>query len=244
MDLHSIFLFILVCLNILVFILVIGTLYEFGRLDAEQFKYYIIGLAFYGITALFFLCRYILFPPLSNFENLIFAYGANVSPIIGVFYFVKGTEYLAKKENPEFIRNEKLHNLVLYLVVISCVAVIFVSSLWIVEAKKIIEILEVLTGLLYVITILLALILLLEYKNTFSELFAKIIYHYILAVVLLLAGGIVTVQALLPIEFENLTITDLSYFRNFIAIIGGIIVFIPFVICYRSVSKFRKLLEG
>ena len=50
-------------------------------------------------------------------------------------------------------------------------------------------------------------------------------------------------QALQPMDLGKI-FTDLSYFRNIGAIIGGIIVIIPFSLCFKSVSKFRKMLSA
>jgi len=50
--------------------------------------------------------------------------------------------------------------------------------------------------------------------------------------------------ALRPMTVEKNTMTDLSSLRNFLAVIGALISFIPFVIVYKSVSKFRKILMG
>ena len=111
-------------------------------------------------------------------------------------------------------------------------------------SERIYEVANVFVLVLYAIIAFLALKLLFEYKNTLNEVFAKIIFHYILAVVFLIVGGAILVIIFMPISGDAQTITDLTYLRNTIGLVGALIIFLPFVICYKSVSKFRKLLEG
>lgn len=244
MDLNTIFLVIIISINILVFILVVGTLFEFNKLDKEQFKFYIIGLFFYGLTVFCFFLEFILFPPLNDFEYVILDSGLSISPLIGMFYFIKGTEKLAKQENPGFKKNELLYNLYFYFTIITIFLVYVVYVSFVALSKTIYEILHVISFVFYAIIVVLALILLLEYKQNFSAIIDKIITQYILAIVLLIVAGLIITEALEPIRADKIIFTDLSNLRTGIATIGAFIIFIPFIICYRSVSKFRKLLSG
>lgn len=244
MDLHTIFLIILIILNMLVFILVTWTLYEFIQLGKEQFKYYIIGLFFYGLTVLSFFLLFIVFSPSNEIASSILQLLVFVAPFIGIFYFVKGTDYLAKKEKPDLIRDERLYNLVVYFTIILIVYDTIIVIIWSILPQIIADILDYSTYFLIAILLVLALKLLFEYKKAFLPPLDKIILQYILAVILLIGSGSVLTFVLDPIISEDLTFTDLSYLRNSIAVISASIILIPFIICFRSVSKFRKMLQG
>ena len=98
------------------------------------------------------------------------------------------------------------------------------------------------TTVIYIIAVFLALKLLFEYKNALTEVLARIISQYLIAVALFLVGGNIISMAFRPIIYEDQTIGDLSYLRSIVGIIGGISILVTFIIVYRSVSKFRKIL--
>ena len=108
MDINNLILILSISSGFFIFALVILTLYEFFKLDREQFQFYIIGLLLYVVSIICFLIQYMIFAPLSDLENLILGYGVRLSPLIGLLCFILGTEQLAKRENPDFRRNETL----------------------------------------------------------------------------------------------------------------------------------------
>lgn len=244
MDLNGILLVAVTFLTILILILVSLTLYEFIKLDKEQFKFYIIGLILYCGAVISFFLRYIVFPPLTDLENVILGMCTTISPLVGMFYFIKGTEYLAQREQVDLVKNEKLYSLVFYFLVITIIYQSFLNIVWSIFSKNVLLFISISSAIFYFIVVFLALKYLFGYKNAFSGLISDIIYQYIVAVIFLIAGGVIVVEALEPISFGKIIFTDLSYLRTCISFIGLIIVFIPFLICYRSVSKFRKLLTG
>jgi len=243
MNLDSVFLTIFSTLNIVILIFVVLTLYEYSKLEQRLFRFYIFGLLFYSLSVICVFLRYVVLPPLSNFESISLELGITLSAVVGIFYFIKGTEYLAQKEKPDFVRNETLYNLIFYSIFAYSIFLVF-YALTLLVSKRFYEVLSTLSGLFVAIIVVLALKFLLEYKKAFGELIAKITFQYIMAVVLFIVGGIVVMQSLIPIETGDYIFTDLSYYRQIASIIGGVLVFIPFLICYGSISKFRKLLEG
>ena len=243
MNLHDILFTMFVSISTLIFVLFFWTLYEFMKLGKEQFRNYIFGLAMICVGILFCIFRYIIFPPLSNFEKTIFGYGMNVLPAVFMFYLLCGTEKLARIENSRFIRNETLYGVVLYMFIILCVyQTIFISISFV--PANLYEILDIWSNVLYIMFLVLLLKLFLEYKKAFMPPFDKIIYHYVLAIIFLAVGGILIGDSLLPIVTDEKTFTDLSYLRNIIAVIGAMITLIPASICFKSVAKFRRLLKG
>lgn len=240
MDLNIVSFFIIAAMCCIALVLFVWTFYEFLKLDKEQFKYYAMGLLFYAISVPCFFVQYIVLASLSVLGNSILSYFVFICPILGFFYFIKGTEHLAKHLNPEFRKNEQLYSIVLYLII--GMAIYDFYTLTALFSEMIYKILTLIGASLYLITAYLAMKLLLEYKNSFGGLFAEIIYHYILAAALIIVGGVIVIVSLQPMVFGDLTMRDLSYLRNATAVIGSFIIVLPFVICLKSVSKFRKLL--
>lgn len=243
MDIQTILVIALAIVNISILILVIWTLYEFIKLDKELFRSYIIGLFFYGITVMLFFIQYIILAPLSTFENAIIGSGTYIFPLVGIFYFLKGTEDLARKETSTFTKNEVLYKTILYLFVIESVYLILYLPMSFVS-KDIYEIYMSFSYLLYSICVVLAVILFLEYRTAFTDVFKKIISHYIIAVGLLIGAGTLITYSLAPVQIGDATLMEISLFRIIIALFGSFIIFIPFLICYVSVYKFRKALQG
>ncbi len=243
MDLHKFLLVVFVCLILLIFIFVSFTLYDFYSLDFMLFRKYLIGLFFYFLTIFCFFLRYVVLTPLNPYENVILAYGLTISPLIGVFFFIIGTEYLANQLNKNFKKDEKRYKVFLIILLVLCVYEIF-DQLKAETLKDFYVPLTIVGNILYIITLLLAVNLLLDFQKALGGIFSKIIFHYIVAVVLLVVGGLISVEALVPVTLEEKVFTDLSYIRNVFAILGCLIAVIPFVICYKSVSKFKKLLTS
>ena len=245
MDINTVFLLSMIAISFSVIILVIWTLFEFNKLDKEQFKFLIIGLLFYGITVICFFLRYIVFTDLNDFASIILEYGTFISPIFGIFYFIRGTEFLAKQENPGFVRNETLYNLVFYLIIITAGFSLTINALRVVGlSESVYKILAMFTNILFSLVAFFALKLMLEYKKSFSDPVDKIIFQYVIAAALLIIGGVIVVAALQPLLIDKGTITDLSHLRNVTATIGAFIILVPFIICLKSVYSFRKMLSG
>lgn len=244
MDVSLVLFLMLAVLDILMLTVILWTLYEFIKLDKEQFRYYLWGLFFYGIGSFSFFLRYVIFPPLTKVESNVLGYFVSISTLIGIFYFVKGTEFLAKQENSEYIRNESLYKLVVYSIVCSIIYMIPLHFVSFLGSDTTLFRFTILALIIYIIVVSLSLKLLFEYKKAFTAPIDKIIYQYIIAAAMLVVGGVIATGAVEPLHYGGLTFRDLTHVRQIATIIGCIIIVLPYFIIARSVNKFRKLLAG
>ena len=243
MNLHDLLLGTLASISVVILVLFLLTLYEFLNLDKELFRDYIIGLAMVSVGILCFIFRYIIFPPLSEVENIIFGFGIQILPAIFMFYLLHGTEKLARQEKADFKKDEKMYTTTFYLFIILVVFQVAYMGISLVS-EKLYEILNIGSIVIYSLFLILILLSFLEYKKAFGPPIDKVIYSYMLAIILLAAGGIITTSILFPLEDGNKTFTDLSYLRNIVATVGALVTIQPAIISYRSVFKFRKMLSG
>ncbi len=160
----------LIVINIQVFFsisLMFGCIYQFNRLDKDLFKYYIIAILFFAITTIFCFFRYILFPPLSDMENGIFDYVSFLGPVLGLFYFIKGTNFLATKFQSDYKKNDKLYNLVIWLILIQAVYLFFyISTIY--WSKDLFNNLNGIGSVMYLVINFLALKLFIDYYKGFG----------------------------------------------------------------------------
>ncbi len=241
MDPHIIFLSISIILNVVLYSIVGWTIYEFEKLESNLFRYYIIGFIFYTLGSIGFFLRYLVFPPLSSFESAFFGLLGGISPLLGLFYLLKGTEYLAKEETDKFSRNESLTKIIFYLLLsIAIIQAIYMPLVG--YSDTMFELMRLIALILFFITFSLAFKLLYEYKKFFNPTFAKIVQRYAIAIVLYIIGGVSSATAYDPIEYGGATFSDLSYLRVGLGLIGTILAFMPFIIFYKSVHTFRKTL--
>ena len=172
MDLNDVFLVIYSSLNLLALFLVFWGIYEFSKLDMEQFRYYVIGLSVLSLSVFGIFARYILFPPLSDFESVFFGYLTNIPPLFGIAFFLKGTHYLAKRDRPDFKLSEDLYLTAMVFIVIT-IAYQLVYTLFLFISEDIYDILAIFASIIYLATVLVSLATFLQYRDAFTDLLAK-----------------------------------------------------------------------
>ncbi len=240
MNLNTITFFLIVILDLLAFILVLWTIYEFGKIDKDQFKYHMIGLGFFSITLITFVLRYFIFPPLSSLENGIFEFTLVLPLLIGVYFFVEGTRFLAMQEKSDLEEN-KLHLFLRNFILIAIVSNIF-NSIISVYSEDIYEVTTAIFTVILIIVLILATYIVFNYKKEFSDLLSVVLFKYLVGILLFLVCGAFLSGILLPIEGGNYTFSDLSTFRILFALYFSVNIFILIIICFNSILKFKKIL--
>ncbi len=245
MNAGDIFLVILVSLCLFAFFLFSWTIYQYQKISKDEFKQYIIGLCVYIITILCFLLQYILLAPASFLVNAILGYIVYVAPLLAMYFFIKGTENLAYKFGSSQKLNKKWYSRFLVIAIItaiydSIIATVIASAD---EASTITDIMGILYLILNITLLVITFKLFLDYKRAFGGLFGEIISLYTKAVILFKAGGVFVVTSLQPIIFGTETFDSISNFNIVVATIGAFIVVMPFLLCFFTIAKFKKIIE-
>ncbi len=243
MDINNIFLVIFTTLALFTILLVFLNSFEFFKLDKDQFRGYILGLIIFFIAMISFLFRYIFFPPLSDFESFLTGYLANISPLFGLFLFLRETSYLAKKDNEEFIESTYLIKIT-YVMLISTIIYEFFYIPFIFVSQDIFDTLGIFGGVLYLVSVVLTILSLLTYRNVFTDLLGKVVFWNISAITSLLIGAVIIVESLAELEADGITFTDLNTLNTAFSVFGVCIVFIPIFLAYLKIHLFRKKLVG
>ncbi len=242
MDLHTVFLAVFIITILFAAALLMWTIYEFIVLDKHIFRFNILGIIFFEIAILFILFRFIVFPPLSDFENIIFGFPVAISGVLAMLSFIKASEITAQKFGTGFVRDEKFRKIVFGLMIGVITLDSMVFMIWPFVSENVLERAEMVSGMVWISMFLSVLFLLIKYQKSFGGMFSNIMLIYVITVALLGVAAIIINQALLTIQFENITFTDLSYVRNITAILGASVAFILGFVCFRSIHLFRKLL--
>ena len=218
-------------------------LYEFYKLDSEQFRYYIIGLGLYNVAVIFVFLQYVVLPPLTHMEYALSALFLYSPGILGAFFILKGTRYLVQQENPTFSEKEKLYTQIKYLVICAAIyTTAYHPSILI--SVTLFRILNIVPSTLYFIITLLMFKLLFVYKKNLNPIISSVVTLFVTTILLFIIGSIIFVQSQLPIRYNGYTYTDLSYLNQILALIGAYLIFISFLFSYLTISKFRRILTG
>ncbi len=228
-------------LSILIIILVLWNLYEFFRLDKEQFKYFIIGLIFYTVAIVSLFLRYIVFPPLNKGESILFAYLTYISPLIGMAFFLKSTDVLAHRDLAGFQRSQKLYNAAFFMIILT-INHIFIYHIFLIVSESIYNLLNKIAPIFYISAIILTFMAFLQYRGAFSDILGKVIFQYCAAVILMLIGGVITTETLRDLEIGDKVFTDLAIVNLSFSIIGLFIIFVSFLLSFLRVHKIAKTL--
>ena len=241
MDLHHVIFTIFIGLFLIGFFFVLETIHQFVRVDKKMFKHYIIAQISFFLAMFTYFIQYVIFPPLSGLEIEILLTLTHIFAIIGIYFIYAGTDFLSSQLNSSFQKNKTLYQLFLASIVALIIYEGFSNIMLLATNVKTNSIICI-SCVFFFISLVLALSLMLSYKKSFGGQFVNLLYNYIFAVILLISSSIIITLSLLPMTSDPKIFTDLAYSNNILAILGGSIGIMPFVISLRSVSKFRKLL--
>lgn len=242
MDASYIFYLIFSFLNIIILFSALYAILQFYLLDKDQFKNYILGLVFYSIGIFGFYLRYIVMSPLSDVETFALVNLTHFPALFGIVFFVKGTKILAYQEKADSKTGHRLYTIILYFFVFDLLFLI-VHGPFIFISEDLFWKLNSLSLLFLFMIVILSLINLFQFQKIFMPPINKVIYLYILSIVLIISGALIITAALRPVSTAQLTIADISVVRNTIAVAGFLTAFVPFLIFIRSIRSFRKSLS-
>ncbi len=225
----------------IIMFLVLWSLYEFFRLDKDQFRYYIFGLIFYTITIISVFLRYIIFPPLNTAESISFAYLTYTTPIIGMAFFLKNTDILAHLDLPNFQRSQKLYSAAFFMIVFMVIYEIF-YHIFLIFSESIYNFFNDIAAIFYITAIILIFSAFLQYRGAFSDILGKVVFQYGAAIIIMLIGGVITTENLKSIELGDKIFTDVPISNISFSIVGLFIILIPFFLSFLKVHKIAKTL--
>ncbi len=225
--------------SILIFILAIFTFYYFLNLDRELFKHIIYGLFSLSTSVIGFLGLYLIYPSSDGLRRSFFGFLMRIPSVMGVFFFVKATELLASKENNSFQKDQKLDKM-LYILLLTNIFWNIPHTIALLSKSDLFNLINIITYVFFFSIVLLALKIILSYKKIFIFPLDSIVSSYTISIVLFIIGGIIANLSLSPVTQKGVNLLDFSAFRMGLVMVSMILIFYPFTVFYRSVSKLRK----
>ncbi len=232
--------------SIAIFLIVYGlfVVRDFYKIEKNLFKYHNIGIILYSGAVFLFFLNFLVFAPISDFEYVFFAFGLYTLPAVAAYYIVKGTNQLANKINPGFVRDEFKYK-IYFLFFILVVVLELINPPFFMISLDIFKIISAIAIVFNIIMSVCIVILMFDYKKAFAGLFSKVVLNSLLMIIFFLFGSILVIVSLIPMRYDPLTFFDLSMIRQINAVFGAFIMLVSFVNCHKSLNTFKKILiEG